>query len=61
MSDIIDELQKKKQRLRELKELQIKAHCSVEHSSGENVKREMEIEDLEDEVFDLEKKASESL
>ena len=58
MASILEELEQKKQQLKEIKDLHMSAGCSSSHTSGADMRREMEIEDLEDEIKELEQKAA---
>jgi polyhydroxyalkanoate synthesis regulator phasin len=51
-----DELAEKKRKLQELIRARSKATCSTVVSTGIDVRRETEIEDLEEEIQELEKK-----
>ena len=57
MEDTKAEIEVKKLRLAELLESKSKASCDTRHLSPADVKREQEIEELEDEIAKLEKKA----
>ena len=57
MEDIKSELEAKKTKLRELLESKSKANCDTRHLSAADVRREQEIEDLEEEISQIEKKA----
>jgi hypothetical protein len=54
--DAKQEIQKKKEQLQELVRSRSKANCSSKYSSEIDVRRESEIEDLEDEIKALEAK-----
>lgn len=56
MAKLQDELKEKKRRLQELVRSRSKATCSGIYSSEIDVRRETEIEDLEEEIRKLEKK-----
>ncbi len=55
MGDINTKLEEKKGQLHQLRENQSKANCSVTISSAADMRREMEMENLEDEIKALEK------
>ena len=55
MEEILKQIEEKKNRLKELKAVHSKAHCSSEHSSAADVNRELEREELEDAIKELEK------
>ena len=57
MDEKTGELEKKKTRLDELKKSRSKANCSSLNSSEADVRRESEIEELEEEIRMLEAKA----
>ena len=57
MSRITTELEQKKVKLNELIKSRSKANCSAFYSSEADVRRESEIEDLEDEIRELEYEA----
>lgn len=54
MSDLKEQLEEKVMRLKTLVDARSKAYCSSINSSEEDVKRETEIEDLEDEIRRIE-------
>ena len=54
MRDVKSELEKKKAQLEELIRSRPKANCSSKYSSEIDVRRESEIEDLEEEIQTLE-------
>ena len=56
MEDIQALIDEKKARVATLKGSAPTTRCSSSHSSGQDVNREMEIEELEDEIYALEKK-----
>ena len=56
MSNTKDELAEKKKKLQELIRARSKANCSSVVSSEIDVRRETEIEELEEEIQELEKK-----
>jgi hypothetical protein len=58
MTELIKELEEKKKRLRELKDTESSSHCVSVHGSSSYMRHEMEIEELEEEIQDLEKKVS---
>lgn len=51
-------LEAKKRELQALREIRPTAHCSREHSTEADVRREMKVEALEDEIRELEKQLS---
>lgn len=55
MNTKAEELKLKKAKLQELKKSKSKATCSSTYSSGIDVRRETEIEELEEEIKKLEK------
>ena len=54
MEEATSELGKLKARLQELLDARSKASCDTRHLSPADVKREQEIEDLEEEIAELE-------
>ena len=54
MEDITKQLEEKRAQLKQLKKNQSDANCSSTHSSGADMRREMEMEDLEDQIKALE-------
>ena len=56
MEDTRSELDRKKSRLDALLDQRSKANCDTRHLSAADLKREQEIEDLEEEVRELQKK-----
>jgi predicted RNase H-like nuclease (RuvC/YqgF family) len=58
MSEIAATLEDKKRELRALKESRPTASCSRENSTEADVRREMEVEALEDEIRELQKRLS---
>lgn len=56
MEDLAKLLEEKEKKLEEMKENKSNAFCVDIHGSSSNLKFEMEIEELEDEVADLRKK-----
>jgi hypothetical protein len=56
MGDVRAELEQKRTRLAGLKESRSKANCSTKYSSAAQMQRELEIEELEDEIKTLEQK-----
>ena len=58
MSEIARTLEAKKRQLQALKESRSTASCAREHSSGADVRREIELEELEEEIRGLEKQIS---
>ncbi len=55
MADLRRELKDRKGKLAALKSNQSKANCSTTNSSAADMQREMQIEELEDEIRRLEK------
>ncbi|MBF0432755.1 MAG: hypothetical protein HQK83_15835 [Fibrobacteria bacterium] len=55
MSDNAGKLDSKLKELAEIKDLHCKAQCSSSHSSGADMQREMQIEELEEEIAELKK------
>ena len=60
MEDLKTQLQEKILRLEQLVKARSKAFCSTVHSNEEDVKRETEIDELEEEIQELEKKLKDS-
>jgi hypothetical protein len=60
MSELAQQLEAKEQQLAQLKENQSKANCSSTYSSPADMRREMEIEELEDEIKALNKKIADN-
>jgi len=58
MSEIATTLEAKKRELRALKESRSIANCSRGHSTEADVRRELEVETLEDEIRELTKQLS---
>ena len=58
MGDVTAELAEKRQRLAGLKESRSKANCSTKYSSASQMQRELEIEELEEEIKRLEQKVA---
>jgi hypothetical protein len=58
MSELATTLETKKRELRTLKEGRPTAHCSRGHSTDADVRREMEVEALEEEIKELERQLS---
>ncbi len=56
MEDLAKQLEEKEKQLRKMKENKSGSMCVNEHGSTSNMKFEMEIEELEDEVAELKKK-----
>lgn len=61
MSEIASTLETKKRELRILKESRPTANCSRGHSTEADVRREMEVEALEEEIRELEKQLARKL
>jgi len=59
MSDIAKTLDDKRRQLQVLRESRSSANCTREHSSQADVRREMEVVALEDEIKELERRLSE--
>ena len=55
MEETKTELEKKKARLQQLIDSRSEAPCDTRHLSAADLKREQEIEDLEEEIADLQK------
>jgi hypothetical protein len=60
MEDLKKELEKKVNRLQELVQARSKAYCTSVNSSADEVKRETEIDELEQEIKKLETKLGKS-
>ncbi|MBN1653411.1 MAG: hypothetical protein JXA30_06505 [Deltaproteobacteria bacterium] len=61
MSEIAKTLEAKKRELRALKESRPKAYCAKGHSTEADVRREIEVEALEEEIRKLEKNYRQNL
>jgi len=59
MSETAELLEQKRRQLQALRQSRPSANCAKGHSSEADVRREMEVEDLEEEIRQLEKKLSE--
>ncbi len=59
MEDLMKQLEEKEKKLKEMKDNKSGAFCVNEHGSSSNMKFEMEIEELEDEISELKRKLAE--
>lgn len=58
IDELKDKLEEKVKRLHELVKLRSKAYCATVHSSSDDVKRETEIDELEEDIKHLENEIS---
>ena len=56
MENLAKQLEEKEKRLSEMKRNKSQAFCVDDHGSSSNIKFEMELEELEDEIADLKKR-----